>query len=571
MSSNYGDMGGWEERLTNFGEENAAFGGPVMDPQQTTAYAARDMSLGAETGKAKVLATQQPIEQATQRVDSDGNNVYDFKGLSQAAYEQLQELIQAGRQSKAETAELTSRLRAKRDVMEAHPAIAQIGRIAAAAANAYIAPGSRGAALVHGAGAVAGEYFKDTPESLSADISDAQRRQVATQAPITAMAIAEQRTEQQIQHQLQREARLDAAEDRRVERDRRLTIASGLGNIYSTAANGTQWPGDAVRKQALLLGASPEEAEGAVLQTKAAYAGWLEKKNTENKLNLEQQKELYGLQAEKQLYIATRLQEMKNEADMTNSAALGSITRMEGILKEHGELVNSKNKGLQDIDYWARAFRAAGVPGFEGTNTNPQDAVNRMKSLLAKGTYRDQNDKEHEVLEVLKTVNPEADSKYMAQIRREVENGWGAMQHYRQRAPELIKQYDNRRSTLPPKFQDGIAELKPGGYIPLAGPSQPAPPKSAREQAMALATAQPGVVPPTAGRGNPQSVPRTAAPGQQVATPTPGVPAPSPGGLAPPNKAFPNDMGPAPEGLQDGKYTLGGKTIMVVNGRRWGQ
>ena len=125
-----------------------------------------------EGGAADAAAAQgPPVGKITTKFDKDGMVTHDYSDITDSAHQWIQQMIGIAQSAISEKTKLNTMLANKQRVLQQNPAIAEIGRILSLAATAYQAPDSRGAPLVHAAGAYAGSYFKDTPESLQEEIA----------------------------------------------------------------------------------------------------------------------------------------------------------------------------------------------------------------------------------------------------------------------------------------------------------------------------------------------------------------------------------------------------------------
>lgn len=513
--------------------------GAQVDPTQLDSVVARDLSLVTEAGQMKRLETEKPVESIGQRVGPDGKMLFDVKGLNEMAMAQLQELIQRGSQQKQMEVELQSRLRAKRDVMEKHPVITQLGRVAAAAANAYQAPHSRGEALVRGAGAVATEYFRDTPLSLSGELAESERRAVATQVPIASMVIAEQRTQNMLEREKLREERLIEMERIREEKARRSELSSRMVGAIAQAGQGLTFPPGTIRQSAITGGATPEEADAYEAQAQAAAAAHKVKKNEDSARTLEQQKEYLRAQADYQIYVEREREKLRQARDLSDAQLGVGMKVMDSLAQEHSKIFAAYQGGISELDSWAKMLRQAGAVDFQGQLGDVQ-AGRKLQSIFSRGTVLIENEKgkreEVPVLDIFTSAGYK-DVKDVQAARKKVSEAVRDIGYYRTRSKEIDNSFEARRKTLPKEWRDAYPPILPraGALPPPAEVSHPVPPKPAPGAAAASA-----------------AVARSAN-----------------SGPPPPNPAFPRSMGQSSS--PDGVYNDNGKRIIVINGQMWGQ
>jgi hypothetical protein len=172
----------------------AGFDAPFMpNPQEAENVALNATDLLAETGQAQRDASTQHIKEIKVSYDSKGVGTVTLKGSEEAAAS-LQKYADIGRQAVAAADAQAEALARKRQVLEAHPILAGVGRLASLASAGY-AGNDKVGPIIRAAGIYGGEFFGQTPDQLLGEEASIRAGQAQTLGPIEAAEEARARTD----------------------------------------------------------------------------------------------------------------------------------------------------------------------------------------------------------------------------------------------------------------------------------------------------------------------------------------------------------------------------------------
>lgn len=487
---------------------------PQMDMSNADAHGDEVVQLGNERGQQLQLNAQgPPIKSIHMKVNDDGTKTYKFEA-NEHAVNHIQEMVQIGQQAIDARNEQIKMIEHKRQMLEAHPAIAQIGRLASLAAGQYFAPGDRGAALVRAAGAFGSDTFGRTPEDLAGEAADLRGRNVGIATSIAGKLAEEQRAiaaEERAKNQDERETRLAAQftirEQDRVEQQRVSDLTTRMGTVLTAARNGQYQPG-AAREAALSYKAKPEEAEQFEQQAQVEAFGFRARKDQERKdkifdTNLANQNaaiwHVWGTEAIEKARIATEGSPKINAA----------VTRLQSLSDDYSKGSEAKGHAIGALEDWYRTLNSAGVPGFaQAPNmVTPEKAYAKITDALSKLKFKDESGKEKTIVAAIQASSGDSmfGFKEIQAGRREIAKAISDYKAWDSKAGQLEAQHEAIRKNLPADVAQTIPSLRPGAYVPKVPAPSPAPP---------------GPTPPGPNPAPPQQFP----PGKDLGIAPPGVP-----------------------------------------------
>lgn len=434
-----------------------------------------------ESGAAATAAAKGPaISQFTTKIDKDGQARHTVE-MSDEAFKFAQEMMSLGQNAVAEQTALQQMLRSKRDVLEQNPVLAQVGKILSLAATAYQAPNSRGAPLVHAAGAYAGEYFQDSPESLQAQIANAEAKKLAIQAPI----YQELATSARLKHQEDVEANREAARQTRLKLNQEKSDRSSAAQLFNSAMTSARTNGDYTEgayteslKSILLDSESTDEQVKAVEAQAAAEEKMLKSaaQAAENKRLAAEQTAFDRQQALfKQQDALLRQREadrVKHEQELQDRGLtkqglpwLGRIESVEGKI-EKANLLGAQSQNL--IEAERQKMDEAGIPGFDNVKESTDSLAAKLVNVYSKRNVDLPPEKEggKPRREAVAKLLDFTDDKEQAAALKNVLAAQSGYQAYKSEIDNLYRQHDELRKGYTAATKMDYPSIRPAAPPP---------------------------------------------------------------------------------------------------------
>lgn len=324
------------------------------------AMGADGLGLTAESGQASRMEIAPAISNYTVKTDKNGVTQYTVT-MSEDAFRRSQELMsrgsqagplvelaKIGQQAVAARQQEINRLQSKLDVIEKYPVVAQLGRIAALAASAYVAPGSRGEGLVRAAGAYASPLIAETPERLAAEIANAEQDKVRTMLPIAQMQASEA---DRAEARAYREQNFRQA----AEQARQNNITNALRPIERQAGEGDYVDRKAAMASLIAAKATPEEAKAHVDELVSLSEG-ARRRYEEQKAEAHKE-----WQARFDADKAQRATELKQQREISTADRTVSLA-----MAQFGAISDDRNKIIGDVIQGQRDLESAWTLIFGG-------------------------------------------------------------------------------------------------------------------------------------------------------------------------------------------------------------
>jgi hypothetical protein len=356
--------------------------------------------------RSQALASQ-PQEPPFQAVTQRADGTTDLKGVTPAALQYFQQMVQRGQEATALYDRIIQQADRKREVLEQNPILSAVGRIASQAATNYQGRGP-GRPLVNAAGAFGSEFFADTPESLLVRAAQAGQAKFGIQGQVLNQAEDQRRFEIQ-QERIDAQIAASQAENKiALAKEARLTKAGFERQVLTEARQRILPDAESIVKDAEAHGYSPEEAVT------------LAKRAAETQENSKREQELIQSIADKKARAEKTFEWAKMNAEWDRRFSLEGLREMgrrqreedEKVARElkAGEIKEATKKTIVDYDSTlAQLNRLEKLiqenPQYQTSITNPRGLVpTRVLGLAGrKDEVRFRTDLRNSIQTIVKT------------------------------------------------------------------------------------------------------------------------------------------------------------------------
>lgn len=434
---------------------------PQIDMQNADAMSAGAIGLANERGAAEQMPAVDGVTHYSVKTGADGRKKYTIEA-DEPTFEKFQQLASRGAQVEpllglaqlgqqviearnTQVAALKSRLAQ----VEAHPILAQLGRIASLAAAAYIAPHSRGEGLVRAAGAFAAPLLHDTPENLTAEISQVEQQKLGAQLPIAQLQeqqLEQERRLEEVRLVRERQARLD---QQATENDRLQRIQAIENKYITQAGKGHQLNSESVSKELIRAGAKPEEASATVESlnslSKESELERSRRLREEQSIRMEDQKARHA-------DLMAQITAQQKEGNLTRATQIG-LAALGAASDDYNRAALAANEGETRLnDVYQKVYPGKPIP------VDPRQAKIGIDAAFA--------DKKNTAAQEFKASLEDSDK-----FRLGLANDVAAVTGFSKVEPQLKSRLEAAKSVLPKEVRAAL-ESKPPAPAAAAPPAK---------------------------------------------------------------------------------------------------